>query len=382
MYKDGAIFQVKVLLRNFGAEGFRAECGRSMEPVMRRYRYFGTVGLAILVLAPAVLWQLCSAQSSGNQITLDVQVVDKSGAPIRGLQQQDFTLLDDNHNQTIASFQAVDSKSPSPNDPPVQLVLVVDAINTPFVSVSSERGEVHKYLTAYEGELPHPLSLLVATSKSLDVLKSYSKDGAGIDASYETFQTGLRGVLTSQGVDGEAERFSNSVVTFDSVAKGAGSARGRKLVIWLSPGWPLLTSTAVQISEEGQRKIFNSVVNASNELVDGRITLYTIDPVGGNEGDVRQRYTEFLKGVPSASKALPANVALQVLSVQSGGRVFYGSNDLTGEIEDCAADADAYYVLTFDAPKAGHDDEYHSLAVKVDKPGAVVHTRTGYYAEP
>src|ERR1700691_230050 len=46
--------------------------------------------------------------STQRQITLDVQVTDKSGAPIRGLQKQDFTLLDDKQPQDIVSFHAVD----------------------------------------------------------------------------------------------------------------------------------------------------------------------------------------------------------------------------------------------------------------------------------
>ena len=39
-----------------------------------------------------------------RQITLDVQVTDKSGKPIRGLQEQDFTVLDDKQPKKIVSF--------------------------------------------------------------------------------------------------------------------------------------------------------------------------------------------------------------------------------------------------------------------------------------
>jgi hypothetical protein len=39
-----------------------------------------------------------------RQITLDVRVTDKSGTPIRGLQKQDFTLLDDKQPKNILSF--------------------------------------------------------------------------------------------------------------------------------------------------------------------------------------------------------------------------------------------------------------------------------------
>ncbi|HEY2548237.1 MAG TPA: hypothetical protein VGI46_19350, partial [Candidatus Acidoferrum sp.] len=71
-----------------------------------------------LVLAPVVLTAAVSAQQPQQPslllepgtggITLDVVVTPKSGAPVSGLQQQDFTLLDNKAVETITSFKAVD----------------------------------------------------------------------------------------------------------------------------------------------------------------------------------------------------------------------------------------------------------------------------------
>src|ERR1700722_3817445 len=81
-----------------------------------------------------------------RQITLDVQVTDKSGAPVRGLQKQDFTVLDDKQSTNILSFQAADSAAGSITDPPVEIVLVVDAVNASLQAVAYERGELKKFL--------------------------------------------------------------------------------------------------------------------------------------------------------------------------------------------------------------------------------------------
>ena len=51
------------------------------------------------------------APGADRRLTLDVVVTDKSGHPVPGLQQQDFTLLDDKQPQTILSFRAVDATS-------------------------------------------------------------------------------------------------------------------------------------------------------------------------------------------------------------------------------------------------------------------------------
>jgi hypothetical protein len=102
------------------------------------------------------------------------------------------------------------------------------------------------------------------------------------------------------------------------------------------------------------------------------------DAGGGRTSD----YKEFLKGVVSYEPVLPGDLALPVLAVQSGGRVFNSNNDLEVALAHCAMDANAFYVLSFDTARADRPDEYHSLAVTVDKPGIEARTRTGYYAQP
>jgi hypothetical protein len=112
-----------------------------------------------------------------------------------------------------------------------------------------------------------------------------------------------------------------------------------------------------------------------------RITLYSVDQLfPWNAGGTRILYYEnFLKGVTAPSRALPGDMGVQVLSTQSGGRVLNASNDLTTAIANCTADANAYYVLSFDSLPADQADEYHALQVTVDKPGMTARTRTGYY---
>ena len=65
----------------------------------------------------------------------------------------------------------------------------------------------------------------------------------------------------------------------------------------------------------------------------------------------------------------PAAWGLQVLAHQSGGQILTEGNDLEGEIAKCIADADSYYVLSFDSPPAAALGEFHSLQVKVEQAG-------------
>jgi hypothetical protein len=95
----------------------------------------------------------------------------------------------------------------------------------------------------------------------------------------------------------------------------------------------------------------------------------------------RFSYEGFLKGGNSANDVQNGNLALQVLAVQSGGLVLNSSNDIASLIASCLPDAQAFYTVSFDSPRADHPNEYHSLQVKISKPGLTARTRTGYYAQ-
>ncbi|MGA8493258.1 MAG: VWA domain-containing protein [Terriglobales bacterium] len=318
-----------------------------------------------------------------RQITLDVQVTDKSGGAVRGLQKQDFTLLDDKQTKNILSFRAVDGSTVSTMDP-VEVVLVVDAVNATFQTVNYERNEIRKFLLQNGGKLSQPVSLIVFTDAGTKIQEGSSRDGNVLAALYDQYETGLRSINRSQGFYGAADRFDLSLKTLTSVIDYEDKRPGRKLMIWLSPGWPLLEGPNVQLSTKDEQRLFNAIVAASTGLRQARITLYSVDPLGLTDAaSIRVSfYEEFLKGVAIPRQVQPGDLGLQVLVVQSGGRVLNSSNDLTTELAHCAADADAFYVLSFEAARADQANEYHSITVKMDKPGIAARTRTGYYAQP
>lgn len=319
-----------------------------------------------------------------RQITLDVQVTDHSGAPIRGLQQQDFTLLDDKHPVSIVSFRAMDGSQDSTTEPPVEVVLVVDAVNTSFLNVADERNQIKTFLLRNDGHLAQPVSMVVFSTQGTNIQTGSSRDGKELAALYDQYEIGLRTITRSQGFYGAAERYQLSLKTLSSLIEHETLQPGRKLMIWLSAGWPLLSGPEIQLSRENQSQLFQSIVEISSELRQSRVTLYSIDASGlADAGGPRTfYYKEFLKGVTSPSRVLPGNLGLQVIAEQSGGKVVTSTNDLAGAIEQCAADAGSFYVLSFNAAPAEQANEYHSLTVKIDRSGSTARTRAGYYAQP
>jgi VWFA-related protein len=320
--------------------------------------------------------------SPARQLSIDVRVTDKSGAPIRGLVESEFLLLQDNQPQTITAFQEVNASAPAKTDPRVEAILIFDAINSNYTTVSFERTEIRKFLLADSGELAEPVTLVALSNNGPVVLSDSSRDGNALAAVYDKFQTGLREFTRSQGINGAEERFNLSLKAFDQLVDAIAAFPGRKLMIWISPGWPYLSGPGIQFSAKDQDNLFTSIAHDSTRLAESQTTVYSIDPLGSSDSSTNEYFNEFTKGVTEPSRVVASNAALQVHAVHTGGRAIYGTNDLSRAIADCVADAANYYLLTFNEPAGAHPNEYHSLAVRVENGAAVVRTRTGYYAQP
>lgn len=326
-----------------------------------------------------------SAGPSGadRQIALDVVVADKSGKPISGLQQADFAILDNKQPQRISSFHAVGGGDAAA-DPPVEAILLLDALNTSFTNMASERDSVVKFLGRNGGQLALPVSTVFFSGNGTTLPSAPSRDGNALIAELNKIESGLRSVLRSQGLYGGEERLRISLRALQELAGREAAVPGRKLVVWISPGWPMLSALEVNLTEEAQQHIFDTIVAVSDSLRRARITLYVVDPLGlADTGGLRTvYYKEFLKPVTKVSRAQPGNVALQVLASHSGGLVLNSSNDIAEEIGKCVADASTFYVLSFDGTPGDGRNEFHAIEVKIGRPGLAARTRAGYYAEP
>jgi VWFA-related protein len=328
-----------------------------------------------------------SPDAADHRLVLDVVVTDKSGKAIKGLEQKDFTVLDNGHPQTIHFFQASgggEATANVPSETPVPIILLVDEVNTSFGRVAYERDEIKRFLLQNGGNLAHPMSLAFFSDAGTDVQNATSRDGNALLAVFDQHETALRGIRRSSGFYGAVERFQLSLNTLNSLISKEAKVPGRKIVIWISPGWPILSGPQVDLSDKQRGGLLASITSISTALRETRMTLYNINPEGAEDAGGIQAfyYKEFLKPITSAKQVLPGNLALQVLAIHSGGLVFNASNDITAQIDHCVADADAFYTLTLDAAAAEKPNEYHAIDVKVAAPGLTARTQSGYYVQP
>lgn len=344
----------------------------------------------VLLFAATSLWAqktasppetlLQSAAASPAAMTFTVEVTDKAGHPVTGLQQSDFSLLD---NKSPLSIQAFAAHAPSPQDPESTIILF-DNVNMGFGGDSIARDQIMNLLQKPGNHIVFPVSLLMITDTGLRQLGTASSDPQELLATLKKEGGELRDIGRSAGFWGAAEREENAVNALNTLVRAAGEMPGRKQVIWLGPGWPIFDNPTITYTDTELHDVFDEVVLLSNEMTKAQVTLYDVDPLGSRDaGSFRTfAWESFTKPVREWSKALPADLALQVIATHSGGLVLNGSNDVAGEVNRCAEDGAGWYTITFMPQSSEKPDIWHSVDVRLDKPGLIARTRPGYYAQP
>ena len=338
---------------------------------MRIGRLWG-VNLAVLLCAGAALAQeLITTRPEAEEpakrgVFLDVEVTPKrGGAPLAGLTRQDFTITDNQAPQAITAFQARDG-----SETPVAVTVVIDTLNTPYMKVAFARNEIKKFFQANNGKMAYPTELAIFTDTGTQIQEGLTKDGNALSDSLGHYRLKYPGFYEAE------DRIQLSIRALEQLTQHEATLPGRKLVLWVSSGWPILEGPYRWIPENQHQGIFDAITDLSTAMREARVTLYCIEP----DSFIGPFYYKgFLKGVRKPEQTGFGNLALQVISTQTGGLVLYSPRDLPALLGQAVSDSDAFYELSFD-PVNGKPDEYHQIEVKVAKPGLIARTRTGYYS--
>jgi VWFA-related protein len=222
----------------------------------------------------------------------------------------------------------------------------------------------------------------VLTDTSFKVYGKASKNGVELAQALEDTDIGLREINRSQGFYGASDRLTISVKALSELLQAESKKPGRKLILWVSPGWPLLSGPEIDLDDKQREEAYRSVVAASDEMRNGNITLYSVNSWGATEDLIHESYYQsFLSGLKKPGDAQLGDLALQVMATQSGGLAL-NSSDVVGEIKQCVSDLDHYYRLTFEPAPGDKPNQYHDLKVTVAANGLIARTRQGYYSQP
>lgn len=339
---------------------------------------------------------------------MPVSVRDASGSPISNLKEQDFTLTDNQHAQTITTFREV---SGGTLGTAAHAVVIVDAINdTSSGALNRQVKEVETFISGGAGPLAFPVSIAVASDGGF-MQADPSRDRSELAHDLQNFTSGLRtidcatdnpakdadaaaqapmvteingGTLDQmEGLEGSGtvacrkRHLKASLAALRRVANEQSSLPGRAVIIWVGPGWILG-------SERGkQADWFAQVVRITDALRDAQATLDFVSTVDFEHAKEFRHvdWNAVNEGAASARDTTAASLALAVMARQSGGLAFNKSKDVAKDIGTCLSGADHYYMLEFAPSPAPVKNELHSLSLTVNRPGAIVSAPVFYYGE-
>jgi VWFA-related protein len=316
---------------------------------------------------------------SHGMIRLDVTVQDKSGNPVGGLRQQDFTLLDNGQPAKIVSFEAFGAAA-LPN-PPVEVILMIDELNMPEKQLSPEEHEAENFLRQNHGHPRQPVTVYWIDEDGLSTSGPPSYDGNAL--ADEISQRRLpRQIWKAPLVPENMERLpkaglvskkpSDSLIALGSIAIEQRRRPGRKLMYWLGYGWKFLKPEATQASGQGTTA-FDFLTELSTRLREARISLWGANEwpaldLNGNEIPVSTPMFKVYLDDLTPDKVNMGYLQLHVIATETGGSLLVTGSDVADLIAKHVEQANGFYSLTFDPPRTKVVDESHRLQVKIDNP--------------
>ena len=279
--------------------------------------------LCLLMLPMAAAAQTAS-QAPANTPTLrtgvqlvveDVVVTGKNGAPVHGLQQGDFTVLENKVEQSIKGFEEHTGAAVRPptalpagvfsNVPDtagrVVNVLLLDGLNTPPQSQVYLRGQLVKFL---ETERPGTQTALFTLNYRLRLLQDFTADPEllklAVRAQGAQFSPLLNRELNDQPAHKASEALTNMIAEHPELASVLESIQSS-----------LLDMQARQVSQQMQ--------------VRARITMEALEQLA-----------RYLAGVPGRKNLLWFSGSFPTYiqrDIQTTGDVFAGQADLRDELK-------------------------------------------------
>jgi VWFA-related protein len=308
-----------------------------------------------------------------RETIIDVLVTDDKGQPVRGLTQSDFTVEEDGHPQPIRSFYEYNKASPSapartlppntytnsttlPANGPVQ-IFVLDLLGTPPDIM--ERAK--KYIAGYFRTMPAGTQVALfefSPTKGLALLQGFTSDGPAAAAIVDN--------LDVEWIHNPVYGYPIAIAGFNQIAAYVAGIHGRKNLVWVVPGMPLLIDrdggyTNPCLSAPPDMTFVHRLMDLYDLFTKEQIAIYPLDPRGVHElGCVQLRSELVAEGTGGATS---------------------NSNDYQSAIAEVVDKTSHMYTLSYVPTRPSEDGHFHPIKITIDRPGVHLSYRTGYNDE-
>jgi len=278
-----------------------------------------------------------------NLVSLNVSVFNQTNkAPVNRLEQKDFTVTEDGHNQTITFFGTTDV--------PFDLVLLIDLSG----STANKRDLIRKATQRFiEAARPSDRVAIVTFSDDVQIVSPLTEDHAKL----------LEDIRKIEG-SGSSNVWAALKFTLDKVV-GPKTLERRRAVVFITDGIDNSLAPIVEMNSSVSFADLLETVRESDTLI---IPIY-LEPSDRNV---------YLRMLENARKTLA------LLADESGG-LFYKARkigDLNGVYDQVIEDLGQVYSLGYRPTNEKRDGSWRTVKIQIsNRPELVTHARPGYYAK-
>jgi len=276
-------------------------------------------------------------------VSLNVSVFNQTNkAPVSRLEQKDFTVTEDGHDETITFFGTTDV--------PFDLVLLIDLSG----STANKRDLIRKATQRFiEAARPSDRVAIVTFSDDVQIVSPLTVDHAKL----------LEDIRKIEG-SGSSNVWAALKFTLDKVV-GPKTLERRRAVVFITDGIDNSLAPIVETTSSVSFADLLETVRESDTLI---IPIY-LEPSDGNV---------YLRMLENARKTLA------LLAEESGG-LFYKARrigDLNGVYDQVIEDLGQVYSLGYRPTNDKRDDSWRTVKIQIsNRPELVTHARPGYYAK-
>jgi hypothetical protein len=191
-------------------------------------------------------------------------------------------------------------------------------------------------------------------------------------------------------VDRQADHAQNTLDCFSVLARWLAPYPGRKNVYWLSGGFPLQGRPFAVAGYYADTKGGHPIPmqqKTDKELQNARVAIYPVDargvaaPNADGVTNADSTYSGNVAPVTAIDNDLVAARRQEMMEIAkaTGGTAQF-NNNISAALSDDFNQANTYYTISYTPPDKEWKGAYHRIQVSVDKPGAQLVYREGYYA--
>lgn len=170
--------------------------------------------------------------------------------------------------------------------------------------------------------------------------------------------------------------------TLEGVIRNLRPLTGRKLMVLLSDGF-FIGGNSVHSKLYDIRRLTDAATRAGVVIysIDARgLVAFNLSGDAGSQSEIDPTLIGAQSRIEMSAIAAKRD-GLGLLAEETGGSLFYNSNDLNLGLQRVMDANETYYVLAYEPPESRRDGQFHKIEVRIaNHPELKVRTRNGYFS--